>query len=119
MKASLIALALFLTCFCLHGEELNPPTPKRVEIKTEIREFKPTELHDVKLDLSDASLSFTVGTTTYTYTPTFDSDAAKIAACATLLSELRHATKLLVTVKLPSADQVYSQFFVLQFDSLK
>jgi hypothetical protein len=115
MKILLIAFALLLFPLYLNAQDAKMLARGSGPVKTETREFPPSELHDVKLDMYDGGLTFTVANITYTYQPNF----AKIAASATLLSELRLATKVLVEVELPSRDHVYSQFFVLQFDSLK
>jgi hypothetical protein len=119
MKILLIAFALLLFPLYLNAQDAKMLARGSGPVKTETREFPPSELHDVKLDMYDGGLTFTVANITYTYQPNFDSVPAKIAASATLLSELRLATKVLVEVELPSRDHVYSQFFVLQFDSLK
>ena len=126
MKTSLTTFFVFLACTLVYGADTTPPKPtgspqpKAPAIKTETREFRPDELHDIRLNMEVGGLSFTVGKTTYTYSPNyFQQRQETIAASATLLSELRHATKLFVKVPLPVGEQADIWDIVLQFDSLK
>ncbi len=96
---------------------LNAQAP--LPMKAEVRELRPSDLRDIRLDFSQGWLTMTSGKVQYTYNPISEDLPGRIAACEALLSELRRGNKLLVTVDLPARDHVYTDFFIVQFDSLK
>jgi hypothetical protein len=125
MKTSLIAIIALMFLPFLKAAEPAAPMVASGEGKIEKREFLVSELRDIRLDMDDGALSFTVEKTTYTYQPSLSTGtysaprSEKIAVGATFLSELRHASRVIVEVSPSSGDRVYTQFMTLQFDSIR
>jgi len=124
VKTFLITILTLTFPLFLKAAETTPANTPR-EIKTETREIRIFDLQDIRLDMSDGSVSFLVKDTTYTYQPNLDSgthvasQSEKIAVGATFLSELRHASKVIVSVEVPSSDHIYTPFMTLQADVIK
>jgi hypothetical protein len=119
MRKLLLAILPLTILASLHAQTPAVPASQPAAPKYEIREFRPSDFKEINLSMSDGTVDLFDGENEYTYRRTFQTNPENIAAAETLLSELRHASKVSITVDPHERGHFYSTAIVLHFDSLK
>jgi hypothetical protein len=111
MRSSLIAIIAATLVPLLHAEEPSPRSSPAHEAKTVTRDFFANDLHFISSN-TDGEIHFTADQTDFDYRPFAQSShhaatqAETLAAAATLVSQLREASKVSLTLEpIPSTNR--------------